>query len=232
MRLTICALLLAIMGVTEAQAAELGNLGIFTQTHGYHQGKAVLVPFRDLAEWAGAGIAYFKPTILMQRGDLLIRLEIGTPKAWINGRPVPLPVAPTVYGGITCVPLRFVAEALGLTATYHAPGASDDPELQRTGYVPVVVLRNGGQTARIIIHGEPPSVVNGVLADLQQEADRSGWGRYGTGWIFALRKVRGSVATVYGPTFYYAEDGGSFSPTECSDTDLLRQGGRWRSQGH
>lgn len=227
-------LLLALGPLTSAGAAERGNLGILTEVHGYHNGKTVLVPFRGLAEWAGAGIAYFKPSILMQRGDLFVRLEIGQKTAWVKDGPQTLSVAPTVYGGITCVPLRFVAEALGLTAEYHAPGSpgsDNDPELVRTGFVPVVVLRNGADTARIIVHSEPPNVVNAVLDDLRQTGG-DGWGDYGTAWIIAVGKIRGNTAKAFGPTFYYADDGGSFSPTECSDNDLLRQNGRWRTQGH
>lgn len=229
MRRAIWAILLAVLTLA-ANAAEGGNLGILADVHGYHTGKAVLVPLRGLAEWAGAEVTFSNPTIVIRQGSQSIRLALGSATASLNGTAVALPVAPKAYGGITCVPLRFVTEALGMTATYHArgSGSDEDPELLRSGFVPVVVVRKGEETARVIVHNEPPNVVSSVLADVQSE----GWGSYGTGWIMAVGKIHGNTAKAFGPTFYYADDGGAFSPTECSDNDLLRRGGRWQTQGH
>lgn len=77
-----------------------------------------LVPFRALFDAVGATVGWDQGAgrVSAKLGDRLIQLSVGQTTALIDGRPVPLEVAPAVINERVLVPLRFVAEALGKLA--------------------------------------------------------------------------------------------------------------------
>ncbi|MBE0465787.1 MAG: hypothetical protein IBX71_00995 [Candidatus Desulforudis sp.] len=79
-----------------------------------------LMPFRKLAEVTG-GTVIWNPeaqTITFEGDDVTVVLTIGSKIALVNGEEVELDVAPAITDGRTLVPLRFVAEALGIDVDY------------------------------------------------------------------------------------------------------------------
>ncbi len=83
----------------------------------------LLVPARDLGRMLGARVKWNPSTGQLQvaaRGLKLV-LAPGAARAVLNGRPVPLPVAPVMAGGQLLVPLRFVAETFGREVIWEGP---------------------------------------------------------------------------------------------------------------
>ncbi|MBW5446331.1 hypothetical protein GE107_09695 [Cohnella sp. CFH 77786] len=71
------------------------------------------VPMRALFEKLGFDIKWEKGGILASKADTVIRLEVGSPKAYVNGSEKELEAAPVQQNGTVLVPLRFVAENAG-----------------------------------------------------------------------------------------------------------------------
>lgn len=85
-----------------------------------------LVPLRGVFEALGAQVT-FDPatqTVVAVRAGRTVILRVGSPTARVNGKQVDLEVPARVRDGRTLVPLRFVAEALGVTVRWDpAAGA-------------------------------------------------------------------------------------------------------------
>jgi len=176
------------------RAAE-GRFGILTDAHGYSADGRTLVPLRPIAEWLGADVSYRAPRITITLATTVVGLTVNSANATIDGRAVTLSVPARVYGGITCVPLRFVAEAFGLQVSYHA---GEDPEMNKTSGIPLVLLSGPGKTARVLVHEEPPNIVTRVLADLENTSQTEGagvnsfsfvLGSYGFDWILQVTRI-------------------------------------------
>lgn len=86
-----------------------------------------LVPVRPLAQALGAEVDWLPEgrQVVLTRGEDTVRLTLGEARAAVNGAEAALPggVAPAVarVGGVerTLIPLRFLAEVLGLTVTWE-----------------------------------------------------------------------------------------------------------------
>lgn len=80
----------------------------------------LLVPMRSVFEALGARLRYNPGSrqIVATRGDQTISLAVGTQTALINGYQTDLDVPSRSVAGETMVPLRFVAEALGVAVEY------------------------------------------------------------------------------------------------------------------
>ena len=213
------ALVVALSGA--GATTEVGALGILTSVHGYNAGGSVLIPLRGLAEWLGAEVQYDDPYIGVAYGDTVIELMVGQRRAWVNDIEVPLEAPAKVYGGITCVPLRFIGESLGLGVSYHSRFSD---ESIRAGMLPVVVVDSPQGTNRIIVHGEPPDRVEGVIRGLQRHANALGWGQFGVDWVISIQKIHGGTADVFGPAF---RADCCFSPTELSGNPVRFYDGSW-----
>ncbi len=196
-RLCCWVVVVTIVGTAGSSAGpRVGRLDILADVHGYTSGGRTLVPMRGIAEWLGANVEYHKPRITITLGQTVIGLIVGSEFATVNGNPVQLSAPARVYGGTTCVPLRFVGEALGLKVSYHSQGA---PEMDNTDGIPVVVLEGHGKTGRVLIHEEPPDVVRKVMADLSNsiQSNRGApeslsvyrLGEFGNDWILRVTKI-------------------------------------------
>lgn len=84
------------------------------------QSGRTLVPFRAIFEALGAQVDWNATSSIVSGylGRRAILLEPGKTGAWVNGAPTTLSVAPSIIGGRTMVPLRFVAESLGAEVTW------------------------------------------------------------------------------------------------------------------
>ncbi|MBS3986232.1 MAG: thermonuclease family protein [Selenomonadales bacterium] len=74
-----------------------------------------LVPLRAIFEALGASVEWNDATrtITGRRAETTITLQIDNPSATVNTARVTLDVPPTIVGGRTLVPARFIAESLG-----------------------------------------------------------------------------------------------------------------------
>ncbi|MEW6183823.1 MAG: stalk domain-containing protein [Bacillota bacterium] len=79
-----------------------------------------LVPLRAIFEKLGAAVEWNQgdQTITAKKGDLSLKLRVGSSIAYKNGTEVRLDASPQIISGRTLVPLRFVSEALGAEVTW------------------------------------------------------------------------------------------------------------------
>lgn len=86
------------------------------------QNGRTLVPLRAIFEAIKAKINWDAKTqtVTATKGETTIKLTIGSATAYKNGAPIKLDVAAKSIKGRTMVPVRFVAEALGLKVNWDA----------------------------------------------------------------------------------------------------------------
>ena len=79
------------------------------------QNSRTFVPLRAIAEALGATVGFedVTKTVTLTRGGTVVQLQIGNPKASVNGQPVTLDVPGVIMNGRTLVPVRFISEAFG-----------------------------------------------------------------------------------------------------------------------
>ncbi len=80
-----------------------------------------LLPIRAVVESFGAYVLWdeIQEQVTIYTDDITIKLWINSVKATVNGKNYTLDVPPTVMNGRTFMPLRFVAENLGLTVGWN-----------------------------------------------------------------------------------------------------------------
>ncbi len=81
----------------------------------------VLIPLRKVFNALGAEVEYKDKIISARRGELTVVLSPNEKAAKIAGQDVELDVPPMLLDGVTYVPLRFVAQALGDEVAYDGP---------------------------------------------------------------------------------------------------------------
>jgi hypothetical protein len=150
----------------------------------------VLVPLRGIAEWLGAQVSYQAPVITVALDGRTLVLRLNSRTATVAGQTVTLDVPAREYGGITCVPVRFVSEGLGVGVTYKSEQCPTSAD---------VLLQAGDREARVLVHSEPPNVVAKVIGDLEHTRQTDAaypeitldLGAYGTDWVMEVGRVRG-----------------------------------------
>ncbi len=94
------------------------------------QNDRTYVPFRALAEAFGAKVAYDEATqaVTAELNGTTVVMTIGSATYTINGVEKTMDVAPFINGSRTMIPVRFAAEAFGITVTptYDDNGATAD----------------------------------------------------------------------------------------------------------
>jgi len=83
---------------------------------------STLVPFRAIAEALKAKVDWNEDeqSVTVTRGDISVKLFIGSTEATVNGEKVTLEVAAEIVDGSTVVPVRFVSESLKATVDWEA----------------------------------------------------------------------------------------------------------------
>ena len=85
-------------------------------------GDRVLVPLRGVFERLGARVSFDAPsrTASAVRDGTLVQVTVGSPVAWVNGQRRTLDVGAKEVAGRVLIPLRFVAQALGVAVDYDS----------------------------------------------------------------------------------------------------------------
>jgi hypothetical protein len=85
-------------------------------------GDHVLVPLRGVFEQFGASVSYDESSAVATAalGATTVQVTVGSVQARINGRPATMDVAARELAGRVMIPLRFVAQALGVSVDYDA----------------------------------------------------------------------------------------------------------------
>ena len=73
------------------------------------------LPARYVCEEMGADVEWDQATstVTITRDGIVIALRINSTAATVNGQPETLATAPEIYGGRTCLPIRYVVQTLG-----------------------------------------------------------------------------------------------------------------------
>ena len=82
----------------------------------------VLVPLRGVLERLGARVDFDSAhnIVVAERSGAAVKVAVNSSDAWVNGRHVALDVPAREFGGRVEVPLRFIAQALGVAVDYDA----------------------------------------------------------------------------------------------------------------
>lgn len=83
--------------------------------------ETVLVPVREVAEKMGLEVGWDDPsdTVTLKKDNFYIELVIGSTKVKTSSGEKTLTVPPQIINGRTMVPLRFIAEVLGLKVSWN-----------------------------------------------------------------------------------------------------------------
>lgn len=146
------------------------------------EGRA-LVPVRAVGEAFGAQVRWLPASreVVVDRAGRQVRLAVGSRQALVDGRRVALDVAPAIEEGRALVPLRFVAEELGIPIRYEAathsvllaPAAPGGP----TRVLPLFTVRGGIHvlapepdtliTSPVRVHGQANTFEGNVVIEVQ-----------------------------------------------------------------
>ncbi len=85
-------------------------------------GNRILVPARALLEHLGASVLWDETTasVAVVAGDRHAAFSVGAHMGYVNGRVVPFVEPPQIIEGVTMVPMRMIAEALGCRVAWDA----------------------------------------------------------------------------------------------------------------
>jgi hypothetical protein len=176
------------------------SLNVLSSVHGYDAGGRVMLPVAGVVRWLGGSVTYHQPKIGIVHGSITVSLTEGSAACTRNGKGLRLSQPVVVYGGVTCLPVRVLADLLGFRVEYFDQshdGGGTPSEAERMGGNPLLKLTAGNRVARVLVHEEPPGVVARVIADLQNTtqqdyADHSitfRLGDYGTDWILQVKRI-------------------------------------------
>lgn len=81
----------------------------------------IMVPIKGMAEAFGASIEWHSETkkVIMMKGDMTVKLHLGSDIAHVNDVQMTLDQPAMSMRGNMYVPLKFMAEVLGIDAEYH-----------------------------------------------------------------------------------------------------------------
>jgi hypothetical protein len=105
-----------------AATALVNGLPVALQTAPVIRNSTTLVPLRFVAETFGIIPSWdgVFQIIDLPLGSRAVRLQIGQRFAGIDGKRVALDAAPVIQGGVTLVPLRFIADIIGADTQWEA----------------------------------------------------------------------------------------------------------------
>ncbi|GEM_PF-3867506 len=81
-------------------------------------GGRVYVPLRVIAELTGAEVRWDDGTIIVTKGDTIIKMNIGDPKILVNNKKILMDNIPFIRYNRTMVPLRWIASSLKMNVNW------------------------------------------------------------------------------------------------------------------
>lgn len=137
---------------------KVGRMGVLLDCHGVNRNGQVVVPLTPLVHWLGATMcATGTEWTLIERGNRQVMLTIPNDRVTAL-RPL--------------VPLRGIAEDLGVTVRYRA---FDSDEAAAIGHIPHVELTDGERLGRVLVHAAQPATVAAILAAVSDEELGQTW---------------------------------------------------------
>lgn len=239
--------LLALVMAVPAFAAEKpikvyinGSNVTFTAGSPYLKNNSVLVPFRVVFEKLGLQVLWDVKTgtVTGTGSNLAISLKIGSNRATVNGTVKKLTTAPVSTNGTTYIPLRFIAEATGGTATWDATSRSVTIKTSATS----AVADEKAITALIHQANDYYNAEKAIsfysLVDGEQENAESLSDMIDTFDLYDLKNtiesleilsIQGNEATVY-TVESLIRTGGYYVPNERIEYlyNLVRKNGTWK----
>ena len=125
-----------------------------------------LVPLRAIFQSLGATVDWDNETrtVTAVKGDIILKLQVGSQTAYRNGQPLNLLVPGKVIQGSTMVPLRFVSEALDAKVNWDSSGiiTITSPSQSFDGKVNIVPVKR-------VVNSDP--LYEAILAGLEEVKD-------------------------------------------------------------
>lgn len=125
-----------------------------------------LVPVRALSEALGFDVKWDEATraVTLTKGERVIVLYIGREETLVDGQPKPIDVPPVIRDNRTLIPVRFVAENLGLDVSWDpesrvvgvaekAPAVTIDPAVQAL-WDGISTQKDGHITGTFVVEAE------------------------------------------------------------------------------
>lgn len=128
-----------------------------------------LVPLRFVSEAFGANVDYDEGSVTVRTEGCTVSMTIGSVQYTVNGDPRTMETAPVLINGVTLVPVRFIAEALGMTVQWN--GDIQKVTIKRGGNE-AVVTGAVKENVRIFIAGD--STAQSYRDNM---APQAGWGQ-------------------------------------------------------
>lgn len=176
------------VGVTWS-GVKRGNDELLANVHGYLYQGTTMAPLRGFAEALGAQVEYLGDgAITVRLGSTMVGLAVGVPMAIVGNEYRPMTMAPMVFDSVSCLPVRWLAETLGLTVQFGAQGS-------RWACAPHLMVSDGPTVFVMLVHRAPPALVARFIAQMQgsmqhyHDSDQPSsfrLGEWGKGWIIPL----------------------------------------------
>jgi len=142
-----------------------------------------LAPVRAVSEAVGAQVRWLPASreAVINRAGMQVRLAAGSRRAVVDGRSVALDVAAAVEEGRMLVPVRFLAEEMGVPVRYEAATHSVLLDTRPTGgplrVLPLFTVRGGihvlapepdaALASPVWVHGQANTFEGGVVIEVQ-----------------------------------------------------------------
>lgn len=188
-RIVVLALLLLVLGIglllgTAAAQADGDSVSVtidgeplWMDVPGSIQEGRTLVPFRPIFEGLGAEVTWDpdSQTVTAERGEETLVLTIGSRVVEWRGSLIKVDAPPVIVNGRTLVPLRLVAQALGLYAQWDAPSRRVDLQTRPSDPVLASGIRIVHDKGCMVCHtingagGQVGPNLNGVTERYSQE---------------------------------------------------------------
>lgn len=179
--------LLWVTAIAAGQGAAVERVLLPTDVEPVVREGRTLVPVRAVSEALGAQVQWLPASreVVVGRAGRQVRLAVGSRQALVDGRTVALDVAPAIEGGRALVPLRFVAEEMGVPIRYEAATHSVLLDTRPDGpllVLPLFTVRGGVHvlapepdaliSSPVRVHGQANTFEGGVVIEVQDPDGR------------------------------------------------------------
>ena len=152
------------VGVTWS-GVKYGNDALLANVHGYLWQGTTMAPLRGFAEALGARVDYAGGVVTVALGQAQVVMQAGSGEAMVDGYPSLMTQPMTVFAGVSCVPVRFLAETFELQVKFNADG-------HKWACADHVLFTAEDSVFVMLVHQAPPPTVARFVADMQSSQQR------------------------------------------------------------